>query len=156
MIHGCRLFGKQMTERGQGGHIVNIASAAAYQPSKALPAYSTSKAAVLMLSECLRAELAGQGIGVSAICPGFVNTNITTTARFTGVDAEEQARRQKRTARLYGLRNYPPEKVASAILRAVARNEAVVPVTPEARGAHLMSRFLPGALRALARVDPPL
>ncbi|UIX32686.1 SDR family oxidoreductase [Streptomyces sp. GQFP] len=156
VIHGCRLFGKQMAERGQGGHIVNIASAAAYQPSKALPAYSTSKAAVLMLSECLRAELAGQGIGVSAICPGFVNTNITTTARFTGVDAEEQARRQKRTARLYGLRNYPPEKVASAILRAVVRNEAVAPVTPEARGAHLMSRFLPGALRAVARVDPPL
>jgi NAD(P)-dependent dehydrogenase (short-subunit alcohol dehydrogenase family) len=156
VIHGCRLFGKQMAERGQGGHIVNIASAAAFQPSKALPAYSTSKAAVLMLSECLRAELAGQGIGVSAICPGFVNTNITTTARFTGVDAEEQARRQKRTARLYGLRNYPPEKVASAILRAVVRNEAVAPVTPEARGAHLMSRFLPGALRALARMDPPL
>uniref|UniRef100_A0AAU2A3W9 SDR family oxidoreductase n=1 Tax=Streptomyces sp. NBC_00093 TaxID=2975649 RepID=A0AAU2A3W9_9ACTN len=156
VIHGCRLFGKQMAERGQGGHIVNIASAAAYQPSKALPAYSTSKAAVLMLSECLRAELAGQGIGVSAICPGFVNTNITTTARFTGVDAEEQSRKQKRTARLYGLRNYPPEKVASAILRAVVRNEAVAPVTPEARGAHLMSRFLPGALRALARVNPPL
>ncbi|MDW4908443.1 SDR family oxidoreductase [Streptomyces sp. ADMS] len=156
VIHGCRLFGKQMAERGQGGHIVNIASAAAYQPSKALPAYSTSKAAVLMLSECLRAELTNQGIGVSAICPGFVNTNITTTARFTGVDAEEQARRQKRTARLYGLRNYPPEKVASAILRAVVRNDAVVPVTPEARGAHLMSRFMPRALRALARLDPPL
>jgi NAD(P)-dependent dehydrogenase (short-subunit alcohol dehydrogenase family)/pimeloyl-ACP methyl ester carboxylesterase len=156
VIHGCRLFGKQMAERGQGGHIVNIASAAAYQPSKALPAYSTSKAAVLMLSECLRAELAGQGIGVSAICPGFVNTNITTTARFTGVDAEEQARRQKRTARLYGLRNYPPEKVASAILRVVVRNQAVAPVTPEARGARLMSRFMPGALRALARMDPPV
>ncbi|MBE8471566.1 SDR family oxidoreductase [Streptomyces sp. 3R004] len=156
VIHGCRLFGKQMAERGQGGHIVNTASAAAYQPSKALPAYSTSKAAVLMLSECLRAELAGQGIGVSAICPGFVNTNITSTARFAGVDAEEEKRRQKRTARLYGLRNYPPEKVADAILRAVVRNEAVVPVTPEARGAHLLSRFTPRALRAIARLEPPL
>ncbi|MGW5172897.1 SDR family oxidoreductase [Streptomyces sp. NPDC004082] len=156
VIHGCRLFGKQMAERGQGGHIVNTASAAAYQPSKALPAYSTSKAAVLMLSECLRAELAGQGIGVSAICPGFVNTNITSTARFAGVDATEEKRRQKRTARLYGLRNYPPEKVADAILRAVVRNEAVVPVTPEARGAHLMSRFAPRALRAIARLEPPL
>ncbi|WP_316756902.1 SDR family oxidoreductase [Streptomyces herbicida] len=156
VIHGCRLFGGQMAERGQGGHIVNIASAAAYQPSKALPAYSTSKAAVLMLSECLRAELAGQDIGVTAICPGFVNTNITSTARFTGVDAQEERRRQKRTARLYGMRNYPPEKVAEAILRAVTRNEAVVPVTPEARGAHLMSRFMPGALRAIARVEPRL
>ncbi|WP_392965366.1 SDR family oxidoreductase [Streptomyces sp. LN245] len=156
VIHGCRLFGKQMAERGQGGHIVNTASAAAYQPSKALPAYSTSKAAVLMLSECLRAELAGQDIGVSAVCPGFVNTNITATTRFAGVDAAEEKRRQKKSARLYGLRNYPPEKVADAILRAVVRNEAVVPVTPEARGAHLLHRFAPRALRAIARMEPPL
>jgi NAD(P)-dependent dehydrogenase (short-subunit alcohol dehydrogenase family) len=156
VIHGCRLFGKQMAERGEGGHIVNIASAAAFQPSRALPAYSTSKAAVLMLSECLRAELAGQGIGVTAICPGLVNTGITSTARFTGVDADEEGRRQRRTARLYRLRNYPPEKVADAVLDAVVRDRAVVPVTPEARGAHLVSRFLPGALRRLARVQPPL
>ncbi|MET8568033.1 SDR family oxidoreductase [Streptomyces sp. NPDC004783] len=156
VIHGCRLFGRQMTERGQGGHIVNIASAAAFQPSKVLPAYSTSKAAVLMLSECLRAELAGQGIGVTAICPGLVNTNITSTARFAGADAAEEKRRQQRSARLYGLRNYPPEKVAGAVLEAVVHDRAVVPVTPEARGAHFMSRFLPGALRRLARVSPPL
>jgi NAD(P)-dependent dehydrogenase (short-subunit alcohol dehydrogenase family) len=156
VIHGCRLFGARMAERGQGGHIVNVASAAAYQPSRALPAYSTSKAAVLMLSECLRAELASRSIGVTAICPGFVNTNITSTARFAGVDAAEERRRQKRTARLYGLRNYPPEKVASAVLDAVAHNKAVVPVTPEARGAHLLSRILPGALRRIARVEPRL
>ncbi|WP_199549071.1 SDR family oxidoreductase [Streptomyces sp. N35] len=156
VIHGSRIFGGQMAGRGQGGHIVNTASAAAYQPSRALPAYSTSKAAVLMLSECLRAELAGQGIGVSAICPGFVNTDITATARFAGVDAAEEKRRQKRTSRLYGLRNYPPEKVADAILNAVLTNQAVVPVTPEARGAHLLSRFTPRALRAIARLEPPV
>ncbi|MEU9994682.1 SDR family oxidoreductase [Streptomyces sp. NPDC050848] len=155
VIHGCRIFGGQMAERGQGGHIVNTASAAAFQPSRALPAYSTSKAAVLMLSECLRAELAGQGIGVSAICPGIVNTNITATARFAGAGEEEQSRRQKKASRLYGLRNYPPEKVADAILRAVVRNEAVVPVTPEARGAHALSRLAPRALRAIARLEPP-
>lgn len=145
-----------MAERGQGGHIVNIASAAAYQPSKALPAYSTSKAAVLMLSECLRAELADQGIGVTAICPGLVNTNITATATFVGVDAQEERRRQKRSTRAYGLRNYPPEKVADAVLRAVVLDKAMVPVTPEARGSYALSRFLPRALRALARVGPPL
>ncbi|MGQ5634494.1 MULTISPECIES: SDR family oxidoreductase [unclassified Streptomyces] len=156
VIHGCRLFGARMAERGQGGHIVNTASAAAFQPSRVLPAYSTSKAAVLMLSECLRAELADQGIGVSAICPGIVNTNITSTARFAGVDEAEERRRQKNSARLYGLRNYPPEKVAEAILDAVAHNRAVVPVTPEAKGAHLLSRLLPGALRRLARVEPKL
>ncbi|MFI5875910.1 SDR family oxidoreductase [Streptomyces sp. NPDC051445] len=154
VIHGCRLFGRQMAERGQGGHIVNTASAAAYLPSRTLPAYSTSKAAVLMLSECLRAELAGQDIGVTAICPGLVRTNITATAAFVGVDAEEERRRQKRSTRAYGIRNYPPEKVASAILRAITLNEAVVPVTVEARGAYALSRFLPRALRALARLGP--
>ncbi|MFF9604286.1 SDR family oxidoreductase [Streptomyces sp. NPDC014684] len=156
VIHGSRLFGARMAERGQGGHIVNIASAAAYQPSRALPAYSTSKAAVLMLSECLRAELAGQDIGVTAICPGLVNTGITATARFTGVDEAEERRRRQSSARLYGLRNYPPEKVASAVLDAVTHNRAVVPVTPEARGAHFLSRFMPGALRRIARVNPRL
>ncbi|MEU0340289.1 SDR family oxidoreductase [Streptomyces bobili] len=156
VIHGCRLFGRQMADRGQGGHIVNTASAAAFQPSKSLPAYSASKAAVLMLSECLRAELAGRDIGVTAICPGLVNTNITSTAAFVGVDAEEERRRQKRSARMYGLRNYPPEKVASAILRAVVRNEAVVPVTPEAKVSHALSRLAPGVLRRLARVEPRL
>ncbi|MFF4306067.1 SDR family oxidoreductase [Streptomyces sp. NPDC001601] len=156
VIHGCRLFGARMADRAQGGHIVNVASAAAYQPSRALPAYSTSKAAVLMLSECLRAELAGRRIGVTAICPGFINTNITSTARFTGVDEAEQRRRQQRSARLYGMRNYPPEKVASAILEAVEHNRAVVPVTPEARGARVLSRLAPGVLRRIARVEPKL
>ncbi|MET9133316.1 SDR family oxidoreductase [Streptomyces antibioticus] len=156
VIHGCRLFGRRMAERGQGGHIVNTASAAAYQPSRALPAYSTSKAAVLMLSECLRAELAGQGIGVTAICPGLVNTNITSTATFVGVDPAEEKRRQNRSSRLYGMRNYPPEKVAEAILRSVVRNEAVMPVTPEARGVHALARFAPGVLRRIARMSPPV
>ncbi len=156
VVHGCRTFGRQMAERGQGGHIVNTASAAAFQPSKTLSAYSASKAAVLMLSECLRAELAGQGIGVSAICPGLVNTGITANARFTGVTEEEEERKQQRSARLYRLRNYPPEKVADAVLRAVVRNQAVVPVTPEARVSHLMSRFTPRALRVVARWEPRL
>jgi NAD(P)-dependent dehydrogenase (short-subunit alcohol dehydrogenase family) len=156
VIHGCRLYGKQMVERGQGGHIVNTASAAAFQPSRSLPAYSTSKAAVLMLSECLRAELAPFGIGVSAICPGLVNTPITGSARHTGVGTEEQERRRARSAKLYKLRNYPPEKVARAIVRAVRRDIAVVPVTPEAHGLRMLSRLSPGALRTLARIDPPL
>ncbi|MBZ3909531.1 SDR family oxidoreductase [Streptomyces acidiscabies] len=154
VIHGCRLFGRDMVERGQGGHIVNIASAAAYQPSRVLSAYGTSKAAVLMLSESLRAELAGKGIGVSAICPGLINTGIASTATFVGVDAQEQERRRERSSRMYGRRNYPPEKVADAVVRAVVRNDAVVPVTPEAKGSRLLSRLSPRVLRAFARYEP--
>lgn len=109
-----------------------------------------------MLSECLRAELAERSIGVSAICPGIVDTGITGTARFVGADEAEEARLRKRTARLYSIRNYPAEKVAQAILGAVVHNRAVVPVTPEARGARLLSRFSPRLLRGLARMKPPL
>ena len=156
VIHGCRLFGQQMAERGQGGHIVNTASAAAYLPSRALGAYSTSKAAVLMLSESLRAELAGEGIGVSAICPGVVNTNIAGTSVFAGADAAEERKRQQKASKLYDRRNYPPEKVADAILRAVVRNAPVVPVTPEAKTAKAVARLSPRTLRAIARLKPPV
>jgi NAD(P)-dependent dehydrogenase (short-subunit alcohol dehydrogenase family) len=154
VIHGCRLFGRMMVDAGVEGQIVNLASAAAYSPSRVLPAYSTTKAAVLMLSECLRAELAGAGIGVTAICPGIVNTNITRTTRMVGVDAQQEQAMQERGARAYAARGYPPDKVADAILRAVRRNPAVLPVTPEARVTRTMSQLTPGLLRAMARLDP--
>jgi len=153
VIHGSRLFGREMVERGEGGHIVNVASAAAFLPSRTLPAYSTSKAAVLMLSECLRAELAGAGIGVSAICPGLINTSITRTSRFVGIDEAEQARRRRAAVRIYGLRNFTPERVALAIVRSVRQNTAVVPVAPEAHVLRGLSRLSPALIRKLARID---
>ncbi|GAA5160939.1 SDR family oxidoreductase [Pseudonocardia eucalypti] len=151
VIHGCRLFATPMIERGEGGQIVNLASAAAYLPSRALPAYSTTKAAVLMLSECLRAELAEHDIGVSAICPGIVHTNITTTTRFVGADTDEETRRQQASHLAYGRRNYTPERAAKEILRALERNRALAPVTPEAHLALAASRLTPAVLRAAAR-----
>ncbi|MEE1939611.1 SDR family oxidoreductase [Streptomyces sp. TRM 70361] len=152
-IHGCRLFGRQMAERGQGGHIVNVVSCAAYEPTRALPAYCTSKAGALMLSEVLRAELAGEGIGVSAVCPGVVSTSILDNARFRGLDAGERERRRKRAYQMYRVRRYSPEKVADAVLRSVVRNRAVVPVSLEARGGLWLSRLAPPLLRAFARIN---
>jgi NAD(P)-dependent dehydrogenase (short-subunit alcohol dehydrogenase family)/pimeloyl-ACP methyl ester carboxylesterase len=152
VIHGCQVFGKLMAERGEGGHIVNIASAAAYLPAKSLAAYSTSKAAVLMLSDCLRAEVGGRGIGVSTICPGFVATNITNTTTFSGVTVEEQERKRVRATEAYRRRNFGPEKVAAEILRAVATGKATVPVTPEAKAALALARLSPATLRAAARL----
>ncbi|MBW8482036.1 SDR family oxidoreductase [Actinomadura parmotrematis] len=152
VIHGSRLFGRLMVERGEGGHIVNTASAAAFMPSRTLPAYSTSKAAVLMLTECLRAELASEGIGVTAVCPGIVNTAITRTTSFVGLSADDQDEQRKRAVRAYGLRNYGPDQVAERIVAAVRANKAVQPVTPEAHLARLISRVSPGALRLLARI----
>jgi NAD(P)-dependent dehydrogenase (short-subunit alcohol dehydrogenase family) len=152
VIHGCQVFGRLMAERGEGGHIVNVSSAAAYLPAKSLAAYATSKAAVLMLSDCLRAEVSGRGIGVSTICPGVVNTNIAGTTTFSGLSAEEEARRQASATKAYRLRNFGPERVAAEILRAVARDKATVPVTAEAKAALALSRLSPGALRAAVRL----
>ncbi|NKQ55264.1 SDR family oxidoreductase [Amycolatopsis sp. K13G38] len=151
VIHGCQVFGKLMADRGEGGHIVNVASAAAYLPAKSLAAYSTSKAAVLTLSDCLRAEVSRRGIGVSTICPGLVNTNITSTTTFSGLSAEEQARKQASATRAYERRGFGPEKVAAEIVRAVEHNKATVPVTPEAKAGLILSRLTPGLLRAAVR-----
>ncbi|WP_344431203.1 SDR family oxidoreductase [Amycolatopsis minnesotensis] len=153
VIHGCRAFARQLVERGEGGHIVNLASAAAYQPAKFMSAYATTKSAVLMLSECLRAELAEHRIGVTAVCPGIVRTNITSTTRFVGVDAREQARRQQKSAKLYARRNFGPEGVARDLLAAVERNTALAPSTPEAKAALVLSRLTPGVVRAAARLN---
>ena len=151
VVRGCRLFGAQMAERGQGGHLVNIASAAAYAPEASLPAYSATKAAVLMLSECLRAELAQAGIGVTAICPGFTSTSIARSARLVGVPEAEEERVRERLAKALRRRRFPPHKVARAVLLAVLRDRPVVPVNAEAKITYALSLAAPRTLRALAR-----
>ncbi|GJF28142.1 short chain dehydrogenase [Kitasatospora sp. NE20-6] len=153
VIHGCRAFGSLMVERGEGGHIVNLASAAAYLPATSLAAYATSKAGVLMLSDCLRAELVPHRIAVSAVCPGIVDTGITRTTTFSGLDPEAQAARQAKASKAYARRGFPPEKVAAEIVRAVRTRRAFVPVTVEAKAAHLLGRISPRLLRRLARLD---
>jgi NAD(P)-dependent dehydrogenase (short-subunit alcohol dehydrogenase family)/pimeloyl-ACP methyl ester carboxylesterase len=156
VIHGSKLFAQQMVDRGEGGHIVNVASAAAFFPSRTLPAYSTTKAAVLMLSECLRAELADKGIGVSAICPGLINTSITRTSSFVGLAREEQEKKRREAIRIYQIRNFTPDRVATEIVRAVRENVAVVPVAPEAKALRVLSRLSPRVMRVLARLEAPL
>lgn len=151
VIHTLRAFLPRMVERTEGGHVVITSSAAGYVPSPTLPAYSTTKAGVLMLAQCLAGELAPHGIGVSAICPGFVHTNITATTRFAGATPEEERKLQQRAFALYRKRGYGPEKVAAAVVAAVRENRLVVPVTPEARIGALGARFAPATTRAIGR-----
>ncbi|WP_067452803.1 SDR family NAD(P)-dependent oxidoreductase [Actinomadura macra] len=166
VVHGSRLFGKQMVDRVQalpnkpdkpnlGGHIVNIASAAAFAPWRTLPAYCTTKAAVLMLSQCLRAELAGSRIGVTAVCPGFTGTSIIENGTFVGRDEAVRERLRRRSHKALRLRNYPPERVAEHIVGAIIKNRAVVPVTFEGHLLQTLSRVSPSSLRLLARIPTP-
>ncbi|RFQ32591.1 SDR family NAD(P)-dependent oxidoreductase, partial [Pseudomonas sp. ATCC 13867] len=153
VIDGCRLFGKQMVESGKPGHLVNVASGVAFAPSRNYPAYATSKAAVLMLSECLRAELAGHGIGVSAACPGFVDTGIVQATRFAGLDDEQQAKHRAKVQRFYRRRRLSPDTVGERITRAVERNQPLVKVGSEVYLGALQWRFMPWLSRLFARLN---
>jgi NAD(P)-dependent dehydrogenase (short-subunit alcohol dehydrogenase family) len=143
VVHGCAAFTPAMVRRGRG-HVVNLSSAAGFMANPALSAYTATKFAVLGLSEALRTELRPHGIGVTAICPGVINTPITRTSPIRGGD--EGARREK-LSRLYERRGYTPERVASKILRAVDRDRAVAPVTAEAHAMYALTRFAPGTAR---------
>lgn len=153
VVNGCRAFAQRLVERGTGGHIVNVASMAGYQPVGAMNAYCTSKAAVYMFSDCLRAELDSAGIGLTTICPGIVDTNIVRTTRIDApqAGADRIAERRKRFEAIYAARRYGPDKVAKAIVSAVQKNKAVRPVTPEAYASYATSRIFPQVLRSAAR-----
>jgi NAD(P)-dependent dehydrogenase (short-subunit alcohol dehydrogenase family)/pimeloyl-ACP methyl ester carboxylesterase len=151
VIHTLRAFLPAMVDRREGGHVVITSSAAGYLATPTLPAYSTTKAGVLMLAQCLAGELDEAGIGVSAICPGFVHTNITATTRFAGATPDDEREHQRRAFALYAKRGYGPEKVAAAVVAAVRANKLVVPVTPEARAGAFGVRFAPAATRAIGR-----
>ena len=81
VINGIQTFLPHMVAHGEGGHIVNTASLAGHVPVPGLSVYNTTKFAVVGLSETMRAELASRSIGVSVLCPGFVDTNIFTSER---------------------------------------------------------------------------
>ena len=157
MVHGSRLFGAAMVEANDHGdrrrrQIVNLASASGFSPNRGMAAYSTTKAAVMAMSTCARADLAGSGIGVSVICPGFVATNIYKSTRFVGVDDETAAKRAALIDRVAAPRLPGPDLVATKILDAVERNRAVVIVTRPAHVLYFVAHVCPPAMRAFARL----
>ena len=76
VANGIRSFVPRMLAQGTGAHIVNTASGAGFIAEPRLGAYAATKHEVIAISDALRLELAPYGIGVSALCPGGVNTNI--------------------------------------------------------------------------------
>ena len=83
IIHGIRHFVPAILKHGEGGHIVNTASVAATQNRRGTDQgpYSMSKYAVLSLSEALELELEGTNVGVTALCPGPIATNLAQGPR---------------------------------------------------------------------------
>ena len=147
VVHGCHFFIPKMVERAKGGHVINVSSAAGYSASSALAAYNATKFSVLGLSEALWEELQPHSIGVTAICPGIIDTPITRNARLVG-EMDKPEKREEMVSG-YQRRGYTPERVARNILKAVEKNRLVAPISPEAWGLYYMKRFAPWLLRRL-------
>jgi NAD(P)-dependent dehydrogenase (short-subunit alcohol dehydrogenase family) len=149
VVHGCHFFVPGMVERGQGGHIVNLSSMAGYSATPALTAYCATKFGVLGMSEALREELHPHGIGVTAVCPGVINTPITRNSRARGKADNDETR--DRYVKIYEQRNYGPDRVARNVFKSIDRGRTVAPVSPEAWGAYAAKRISPRALGWVGR-----
>ena len=151
VVHGVEAAYPVMV-RQRRGHIVNTGSVAGLMPAPLMVPYSASKHAVVGLSRALRLEAAAHGVGVTALCPGFVATPLLDDVNpaLPGTDADREAPRY--VQRLQG-RMATPGEVAVACLRGVERNRAVVVVPRMARLAVLGERLLPRLVAAVSRAE---
>lgn len=152
ILHGARLFGRQMVDAGNGGRIINVTSVAAFTPIPLSSPYCTTKATAQMLSECLTLEFAGTGVKVTAICPAFINTGFYDAAEPRGVDASKAETARKAAKFAAKLIAHKPDTIAKTIVRVAGGHApAVLPAPIEARALYFGTRMSPGAARFAAR-----
>ena len=135
---GCHYVVPAMIAAKRGGHIVNIASVFGHWGAPMVSAYVASKFAVLGFSQSLRSELAPHGIGVTAMCPGMINTEIVTSGRMVGAAESRRASLAQRFRR-----GSDPSRAAAAIVSAIEHNQAVRPVGRDGWALYAMSRTVP-------------
>ena len=144
VINTVQTFLGRIKAHGEGGHIVNTASVAGIAPHPGLSVYTTTKYAVVGLSEAMRLDLAGQGIGVSVLCPGMVNTNIFDSGRnrpaalqgerdTAAIALDEVAEHEGAAALIEELRRnaLAPTAVGDMVLHAIREDEFYVLTHPE-------------------------
>jgi NAD(P)-dependent dehydrogenase (short-subunit alcohol dehydrogenase family) len=156
VIHGVRAAYPVMLDQGYG-HIVNTASLAGLGPAPGLLPYATAKFGVVGLSLGLRAEAARNGVRVSVVVPGIIDTPILDKKReektrgLAMTPSEEHIDPIPFLMRMSGIRAlYPPERVAKDVLRGVQANRAMIFAPATARRLWLLSRFLPGPTEAIS------
>jgi NAD(P)-dependent dehydrogenase (short-subunit alcohol dehydrogenase family) len=148
-IHVIECFVPPMIAAGNGGHLVNVASAAALFGLPWHAAYSASKFGLRGVSEVLRFDLRRHDIGVTLVCPGAVNTPLVGTLEIVGVD--RSAPPIQKAVRRFERRAVPPERAAEAILRGVEKDRYLVFTSRDIRIGHWAQRFFPPAYEAAMR-----
>ncbi|MBX3525362.1 MAG: SDR family NAD(P)-dependent oxidoreductase [Rhodoblastus sp.] len=141
VVHGVAAFLPDMRAAGQGGHIVNTASMAGLQANIGFSPYVATKYAVVGMSEGLAKDLAGEGIGVSVLCPGFVRTAISESARNRqasyGLAAKPAPGSKAAQLAAHHAANaadgLDPDVVAAQVLAAIRANEFYVFTHPALR-----------------------
>ncbi|MGH6989096.1 MAG: SDR family NAD(P)-dependent oxidoreductase [Stellaceae bacterium] len=135
VVNGIQEFLPKLLAHGEGGHIVSTASAAGLLPISRAGIYIAAKAAVIAISEVLRGELAEDGIGVSAFCPGPVQTNIAQTGKLRPERYQKNSGYIEFERRLGDRPNSPlwmtPEEVGERVLRGVRHNDLFILTHPE-------------------------
>jgi len=81
VVYGMEIFEPLIAAHGEGGHFVNTASMAGIVSAPGMEPYCATKFAVVAMSEGWAVQLAGKNIGVSVLCPGFVQTRIHQSSR---------------------------------------------------------------------------
>ena len=117
-------------------HVMNVASFFGLVGTRRVAVYTSSKFGLVGFSESLRAEYGKLGLGVTALCPGFVNTNLFSAAPL----GEDQNQPKRPPAWLLTT----PEKIADHAIRAIYRDSPVAIPQFYAKLAHLGKRLLPG------------
>lgn len=146
-VHVIESFLPPMIEARRGGHLVNVASAAALIGLPWHAAYSAAKFGLRGISEVLRFDLRRHGIGVSLVCPGAVRTPLTDTVEIVGLDKDSPAFRRLREG--FVKRAATPEAVADAILDGVRKNRYLIHTSGHVRIVNGIQRICP-PLYALA------
>ena len=131
-VYAVRAALPYFREKGSG-YLVHVASAAGILGAPALSAYSLTKFAVYGLAESLAVSLHGTGIGISVVCPLWVNTDITERGRITvdpdiGMDEGSARAFGREMLRSSGI---PPEQVGEAIVNGVLENRFLILPHPE-------------------------
>jgi NAD(P)-dependent dehydrogenase (short-subunit alcohol dehydrogenase family) len=138
-IHVIETFVPPMVLAGNGGHLVNVSSAAGLVALPWHAAYSASKFGLRGVSEVLRFDLARHRIGVSVVVPGAVKTPLVETVEIAGVDREHP--QVRKWVDRFGGHAVSPEVVADKILRGISRNRYLIYTSNDIRALYAFKRL---------------